>query len=66
MANALPPHHVIVRIAAKAGADERTVRKVLLGQSVRGYVRERIDLALKDAGLLDAINQGTDRKTVHG
>ncbi len=60
------PHHVVVRIAAQANADERTVRKVLQGQSVRGYVRERIDAALKAAGLLGEINQGTERKTVHG
>ena len=50
----LPPRHVIVRIAAAANADERTVRRVLLGETVKGYVRERIDIAIKAAGLAPA------------
>ncbi len=51
MERARIPHHVVIRIAAAAGADPRTVRRVLNGEDVRGLVRERIDKALKDAGL---------------
>lgn len=46
------PEHVVVRIAAAAGADRRTVRKVIAGVQVRGLVRERIDKALREAGML--------------
>jgi len=58
MEHARTPHHVVIRIAAAAGADPRTVRRVLNGEDVRGLVRERIDKALKDAGLARATTEG--------
>ena len=45
------PQHVVIRIAAAAGADPRTVRKFCEGAEVRGLVRERIEKALATAGI---------------
>ncbi|MES2339311.1 MAG: hypothetical protein V4537_14550 [Pseudomonadota bacterium] len=45
------PWHVITRVAGKVPADPKTVRKVILGEPVRGSVYERVCAALKDEGI---------------
>jgi len=41
------PNHVVVRVAAAASADPKTVRKVIAGEPVRGGVYDRICAVLK-------------------
>ena len=43
--------HVVIRIAAAAGADPRTLQKFCEGGDVRGLVKERIEKALAAAGI---------------
>lgn len=45
-ASAHVPHHVVVALAAEAGADPKSVRKRLRGGTVRGAAGERIDRAI--------------------
>jgi hypothetical protein len=44
-------NHRVVRVAAAANADVRTVRKVIRGEPTRAGVRERIEAALRAEGL---------------
>lgn len=46
--------HVVIRIAAAAAVDPRTVAKFCAGQEVRAMGAERIEKALREAGLLEA------------
>ena len=45
------PHHVVIRLAAAADADPKTVKRFAEGHAVRGRVAERIEKALSSAGI---------------
>jgi len=45
------PTHKLREIAARAGADERTVRKLLLGERVMPMPAERIRRAMAELGI---------------
>jgi hypothetical protein len=54
------PAHLLIRVSAEAPADPRTVRKVLLGESVSPLARERIERALRDRGLFHLVPRAGD------
>lgn len=45
------PHHVVIRVAAAASADPKTVKRFCEGAAVRGMVAERIEKALSQADI---------------
>lgn len=47
--------HVVIRIAAAASVDPRTVAKFCAGDDVRAMGAERIEKALREAGLLEPV-----------
>lgn len=49
------PNHLLFRVAVGALVDPRTVRRVLRGEPTRAATRERIEDALRGAGLADLI-----------
>jgi hypothetical protein len=45
------PDHVVRRIAVAASAHPRTVRRVIDGRPTKAMTRERIEKALREAGI---------------
>jgi hypothetical protein len=51
------PAHLIRAVSVEAPADPRTIRKVLLGESVSPLARERVLRALESRGLLHLVRR---------
>lgn len=55
------PAHEVRRISVAAGADPRTVQRVLRGETVRPMCAQRIADALATLGLATPLPASTDR-----